>query len=192
MPDLSSNPPRKIDPQNWSEILDGTSRQGSRFIFRRTSELAFEICALKMLPEQRWLDIGCGTGHLAHRLSLAGADVVGVDRDLGMLEFARQRWSRSPLRQKLQWVLSSAERLPFGDCTIDGAVATSLTGYLPAMRPLFQEARRVLRPHGYVVISFTNRASLLLKLNYSAACWVTARSSLRPDRAYVFPVVGFR
>lgn len=190
MPDSGGDLSRELDPQKWSDILDDTSPEGSRFIFQRTIELAFESCESIIRPEQRWLDLGCGTGHLAYRLAMTGATVVGIDHDARMVEFARHRWSASMPRRRLQWVLSSAEHLPIGDGTIDGVVATSLAGYLPATRLLLGEMRRVLRPNGYAVISFTNRASFLLKLNHAAARWTAARSGSRPDRDYHLQAVA--
>lgn len=63
-------------------------------------------------------------------------------------------------------MVARAERLPLRDASLDGVVATSLLGCLQDPGRLFAEFRRVLRPGGHAVITFTNRSSLLLRLNY--------------------------
>jgi trans-aconitate methyltransferase len=42
--------------------------------------------------DERILDLGCGTGHLTHRIATAGADVVGLDAAPEMVERARERY----------------------------------------------------------------------------------------------------
>src|SRR5262249_49917586 len=41
---------------------------------------------------ERILDVGCGTGHLTHQISLSGADVTGLDRSAAMVEQARKSY----------------------------------------------------------------------------------------------------
>lgn len=51
--------------------------------------------ALEMLAPnkgERILDIGCGTGDLANKLSLLDVDVVGVDRSASMIENAKKKY----------------------------------------------------------------------------------------------------
>lgn len=158
----------ELDPYEWSQVLDDTSSAASRFIFQRAIEVTLELSQAILQNNQRWLDVGCGTGHLAQRLCAAGADVNGVDRDLAMLKFARHRWLRASADRELSWIRASAEHLPFGDATIDGLVATSLTGYMPNPRDFLKEVYRVLRSEGHAIITFTNRMSWLLKMNYFA------------------------
>lgn len=42
-------------------------------------------------PGERILDLGCGDGVLTERIAAAGADVLGLDADAGLLEKARAR-----------------------------------------------------------------------------------------------------
>lgn len=43
-------------------------------------------------PDERILDLGCGTGHLTHQISQAGAEVVGIDSAPDMIDAARRAY----------------------------------------------------------------------------------------------------
>lgn len=133
-----SLPPRlpagKFEPEEWDRMYDGPRASGRSFIFRRASELALGICGEIMLPGQRWVDLGCGTGHLMRACSDQGASLIGADHDVRMVEFARQRSADTPLCRNLRFIVAQAERLPFDDATIDGLIATSVMGCLTSPR----------------------------------------------------------
>ncbi|MFO1429192.1 MAG: class I SAM-dependent methyltransferase [Candidatus Competibacteraceae bacterium] len=151
-----------FDPESWNRVYDNP-HDIKDFVFRRGAELARDSCRELIRSGHRWLDLGCGTGQLMQWLSEAGACVVGVDHDLRMIEFTRRKAGG-----ELRGVVAQGERLPFGDATLDGVVATSVMGCIPEAKCIYAEMYRVLRPHGCAVLTFTNRASWLLKLNYLA------------------------
>jgi SAM-dependent methyltransferase len=164
-----------FDPQEWSRVYNEPQAGGKMFIFRRGCELALELCETLARPGQRWLDIGCGTGHLTAALHQTGACIIGADYDCNMIKFARQRTA--------MLVVAGAGSLPFADATLDGVVATSLIGCLPSPEKLFAETHRVLRDQGHAVMTFTNEASWLLTLNYLLANRPGRRESYRLHRA---------
>ncbi len=53
---------------------------------------------LAVRPGETVLDLGCGTGELAARIAEAGARVIGIDSDPGMIEAARRRLPGGDLR----------------------------------------------------------------------------------------------
>ena len=87
---------------------------------------------------------------------------MGIDLNPRMIGLARQNFPASP-----PLAVAFAERLPFGAGTLDGVTATSFLGCIPDAGPVFSEIQRVLRPDGHAVLTFTNRDSWLLKLNYA-------------------------
>jgi len=156
----------KFDPEEWSGVYDFSKRNNKNFIFRHGSELVEDTCSKISRPNELWLDIGCGTGDLAVKLSEMGLSVIGVDHDPRMIEFANKRFLWHSIVNRLTFTTAKAEFLPFVDNSTDGIVAASLAGCLSLPDKFFQEAYRVLRKNGFAIITFTNRTSLLLKINW--------------------------
>ncbi len=78
---------------DWAKFFDTFARQYDGEIFTKNTEveLRFLVEQLKLKPEQRVLDVGCGTGRHAVGLAVAGLEVTGVDISSGMLTVARER-----------------------------------------------------------------------------------------------------
>jgi ubiquinone/menaquinone biosynthesis C-methylase UbiE len=149
------------DPDQWAQVYESPRRSGLPFVFRRGAQIAREECLALATPGELWADVGCGTGHLAADLARAGLEVVGVDSDPEMVDFARRRFAHATGPRGPRFETAPAERLPFGDGTLDGLVATALAGVLDDLDGFLREARRTLRHGGIAAISFTNRSSAL-------------------------------
>jgi SAM-dependent methyltransferase len=94
----------------------------------------------------RLLDVGCGTGLLAQRLSQHGYDVVGLDLSYGMLLQGSAA---------LRYVQGDGAILPFADGAFDGAVTVAALHHIfePAkVAATIREMLRVTRPGGSLVI----------------------------------------
>jgi SAM-dependent methyltransferase len=89
-------------------------------------------------------DLGCGTGRY---LTQIGRPVAGLDVTAAMLELAARHGE--PL------VRGDLERLPFRDGALAGVFARHSYLHLPRERLAFAlgEARRVLRPHGLLLLT---------------------------------------
>jgi SAM-dependent methyltransferase len=95
------------------------------------------------------LDVGCGTGALAHRLAARGYAVVGVDPSEGMLDVMR---ARGPA---VAAVCASGTSLPFDAGRFDVVVTVAALHHIAApdaVRATLAEMVRVCRPGGRVVI----------------------------------------
>jgi SAM-dependent methyltransferase len=152
----------------WASVYDDPKLARRGYVFRRGLELASEACLRHASRGDLWLDAGCGPGHLATRLAGAGLRVIGVDLDAASVYGARDR-SREPPGRALHLLCADACAVPLAGGSVDGVVATSLAGCLPDVAAFLREAARVLKPGGWLVMTFTNRASLLLRLNAAAA-----------------------
>ncbi len=175
----------KFDPEQWSVIYDSSSRSNKDFTFKHGSELVEETCSKMCRPKELWLDIGCGTGYLSAKLSEMGLSVIGVDHDTKMIGFANKLFERNRKLNRLAFMTARAESLPIDDSTTDGIVAVSLAGCLSSPDKFFREAHRVLRKNGLAIITFTNRASLLIKINWCLnRAWYMMKKPADSDDRY--------
>jgi SAM-dependent methyltransferase len=113
------------------------------YLRKRTAFLA------QLVPTGSVLDVGCGTGLLARRLSGSGYRVVGIDPSEGMLEVMR---ARGP---EVQAVKASGDALPFPSDGFDLVVTVATLHHIAApdrVRGTLAEMIRVCRPGGRVVV----------------------------------------
>ena len=91
------------------------------------------------------LDVGAGTGAVSRRLVAAGASAGAGDASGPML--AHRASSRPPA------VVGDISRLPLVEGAVDGAAAAFVLNHLADPVAVLVEARRVVRPGGFIVAS---------------------------------------
>lgn len=96
------------------------------------------------LATQRWLDLGCGTGHFSRVLAARFPEAEGIALDLaeGMLRHAR------PLGGAQGFVAGDAEHLPLRDGSVDLIYSSLAVQWCADFPAVLAEAHRVLRPGG--------------------------------------------
>jgi phosphatidylethanolamine/phosphatidyl-N-methylethanolamine N-methyltransferase len=99
----------------------------------------------------RVLELGVGTGIALPRYA-PHVRVVGVDYSHDMLRRARARLNEKPLAHVEGLVLMDGARLGFADDTFDTVVAMFLITVVPDPEGVLEEARRVLKPGGELVL----------------------------------------
>jgi 2-polyprenyl-6-hydroxyphenyl methylase/3-demethylubiquinone-9 3-methyltransferase len=98
------------------------------------------------------LDLGCGKGRFARAIQARGCRVVGLDISRAMLAEACG----------VERVLATVRRLPFPPRSFDGIIAVEVLEHLEVLSrgAVLAEARRVLRPDGFLAILDKNVGSL--------------------------------
>lgn len=107
------------------------------------------IAELAPLCGARVLDIGCGTGFHLPRFVAAGAQVVGLEPHLPLVNAARSRIVSLPAAGV---VAGSAEAIPLPDNTIDVAHSRWAYFFGSGSEPGLAEVERVLAPGGIHVV----------------------------------------
>ena len=118
-------------------------------------EAIFRLAETK--PGERTIDIGCGTGIYTLALARRGVHVVGVDPSWEMIAIAREKLRRAGLPGL--FVLGSAEALPFRPGCFDLALAVTSLCFVRSPDQTIEEARRVLKPDGRLVLGELNHFS---------------------------------
>jgi ubiquinone/menaquinone biosynthesis C-methylase UbiE len=103
------------------------------------------------LPGASLLDVGCGDGALARRLSELGSWSVGLESSPGQI----QRAQSAKNGNRVPFVLGRGEALPFGDGRFDYVLFFNSLHHIPleAQEAALEEAARILRPGGRIYIA---------------------------------------
>jgi SAM-dependent methyltransferase len=102
------------------------------------------------LPGQRLLDLGTGTGLLAREFARRGCLVTGVDFSARLLAVAQRANAGEVVRPTYLRLRAEATRMPAASFDV---VAAGTSWHLFNRRNAASEARRLLRPHGRLVIA---------------------------------------
>jgi len=117
------------------------------------------------VPEdQKWLDVGCGTGALTQTiLGIASPrQVTGVDPSEGFVEFARGHI----LDKRASFVTGDARSLPGEDGSYDAAVSGLVLNFVPQPAQAAAEMARVTRSGGRVAAYVWDYADKMEMIRY--------------------------
>ncbi|MCR8983112.1 class I SAM-dependent methyltransferase [Brevibacillus laterosporus] len=132
-------------------------------------EVAFKghlVNQANLMPEQRILDLACGTGTLTLMLKQAQpeAEVTGLDADPNILSIARNKAEEHQVALTFQQGMSF--ELPFEDNHLDHAFSSLFFHHLTRemKRNTIQELLRTLRPGGEVhIIDFGKPHNVVMR-----------------------------
>lgn len=128
----------------------------------RTESEVLHPLLLEMLGEfrdKKVIDYGCGEGSLAKELADRGAYVLGLDKNLEMIQNAREKNQESRTRFDITYDNKTDQP----DKSIDAVVSNLVFMMVPSMeemKNIFDEIYRVLKRDGLFVFSITHPAFL--------------------------------
>lgn len=97
------------------------------------------------------LDVGCGTGYGSFYLSLFGHQVLGIDVNKDVIEWAESQFGRDGYR--LEFKQASATDIPAADERFGAVVAFELLEHIADPKAALEEIREVLAPGGVFLFS---------------------------------------
>ena len=137
---------------------------------------------ISSVPYEALLDVGCGTGFLIDLLAKRkNAKYCGVDLSDGMIRVAKGKAIHGA-----EFIVGSAERLPYPDECFDIVTCSQSFHHYPNPEKAMREARRVLKPGGFYILSDTGIGGIgawidnhiLFKLLKSGDCHTTDRQGI--------------
>ncbi|NJL92811.1 MAG: class I SAM-dependent methyltransferase [Anaerolineae bacterium] len=155
-----------MEPNNtWQTFFDRHASQymDEPFVKGTVMEVDFLVQHLQLAPDQRILDMGCGTGRHALELGRRGYQVTGVDLSEGMLAEAR-RVAQAEGLSSLTFEQADATRyttpLPFDRayCVCEGSLGLISTGNDPQVHDMavLRNLYNALKPGGRLLITVLN------------------------------------
>ncbi len=127
------------------------------------------------------LDLGCGTGHLTHKIAETGAQVVGVDASPSMIGQARQNFPN------LRFVLQDAAALTFNQ-EFDAVFSNAALHWMLDPAAVVNAVSKALRPGGRFVAEMGGKGNIQTIVN-AIQCVVLKYHPLPPSRQY-YPSVS--
>lgn len=125
---------------------------------RADSEVAVRneyLTLLGVVPGERVLDVGCGSGAVTRMLAqrvAPGGQAVGVDASSALLKVARELAEKSGISDTVEFEQGDCRSLPYTDASFDAVVAATTLSHVPDPRRALAEMVRVTRPGGRVGI----------------------------------------
>ncbi len=123
------------------EYEDKRFSRGGQLIDRREKRAV--LSALGPVEDKDVLEIACGTGRFTVMLAERGANVVGLDISLPMLQQGRRKAAAANTR--VDWLRGDAARLPFPDDSFDAVLAMRFFHLADTPASFLSELRRVSR-----------------------------------------------
>jgi demethylmenaquinone methyltransferase/2-methoxy-6-polyprenyl-1,4-benzoquinol methylase len=111
---------------------------------------------LDLSPDDRVLDVGCGTGFGTEGLLQYTDDVHGLDQSIHQMEKAFEKFGRT---DRVNFYRGDAERLPFAANSFDAVWSSGSIEYWPNPVDALAEFRRVVEPGGSVLVVGPNYPS---------------------------------
>ena len=119
---------------------------------------------IQLKSEETLLDIGCGPGNLLGILhgKHPNSKLIGLDVDPKILKIARNK-----LSDRIEFIESSATKLPFPDNSLDVVTSTLMIHHLKSYEKdqMIKEIYRILKPGGrFYLFDFSKPTNLFGKI----------------------------
>lgn len=106
------------------------------------------VDAVDVMPDERVLDVACGSGNTALAAARCFGRVTGMDFVPALLEHGRARAEAELL--EVEFVEGDAQELPFADASFDVTLSTFGAMFAPDQERTAAELLRVTRPGGRI------------------------------------------
>ena len=111
--------------------------------------------AVAARPGEVGLDVGCGAGHLACELArelAPGGRIIAIDKSRESVDASKARVVKEELAGTVEVRAGDATALEFPDESFDFVVAVQVYSFVPNVSRAIEEATRVLRKGGRVLV----------------------------------------
>src|SRR5262249_26689243 len=143
----------ELDTKSLDSIA--TRLEARRDSTRYMGMLREYLDAIDLTGAQRVLALGCGTGaevrEVLRRSNFQGR-VTAIDISADLVERGKGLAEQEGFAGRIEWLVGDAQELSLPDGFFDLVLAHTLVSHLPEPKRIVQQAARVVRPGGTVVI----------------------------------------
>ncbi len=153
--------------------------QGIRFRIRESRVLKF-LDSLNLKRHAKVLELGYGAGTTAMEVLRRGLDITGIDISQEFKNLATKNCKNIKTDAKFHFKVGNVENLDIKDNSFDCVLELGVLHYLQDPLACMKEAKRVLKPGGYFILTQNNK-------KYGVGC---IDSPLKIVRALIFLFIG--
>lgn len=132
--------------------FDSNYKSSSSFMER--FHVWVKLFSLFLKPDDKVMDLGCGSGIFSMYLAKTGCQVTGVDGSVAMIELCQEKNQYSN-------ATFLVETLPFHDVSRygnhDALIASSLLEYIDNIDLMLNQMNCLLKKNGYLFVSMPNQ-----------------------------------
>lgn len=153
----------------YNEVADRYDNRytGLRGVYYKQLEEDF-VFDLVDCKDKAILDLGTGTGRFAFSVSGRAKFVFGIDISDQILKVAQ---SKMRDEKNITFCLMSGTNLAFKDDSFDVVLSIGTFEYVEDLTPFLQEARRILKPKGFLIFSVHNKDKIIKLVNNLTYRW---------------------
>ena len=145
----------------WNEVYRERDLAGTIYQRRRETTLKW-VADLRLSPNSRIIDVGCGSGTTSVAIAAMGHSVWALDRVPAMLEQTRRHAEQGGVAEQVAPVLGDASAMKFNDGSFDLTIALGLLPWVSDPIRALAEMLRVTKSDGHLILSSDNAH----RLNY--------------------------
>ena len=132
---------------DWNSLL---YQEKHAFVWKYGENL-LEI--LNPQPNERILDLGCGTGQLTAKIAEAGAEVIGIDSAPEMIEKAQQNYP------ELKFQIADAKNFQLSQ-PVDAVFSNATLHWIPEADEVIANINKSLKPGGHFIAEFGGKGNV--------------------------------
>lgn len=136
----------------WNSTLYNTDHA---FVYKYGEDV---LALLNAQPNERILDLGCGSGQLTSKISEVAKEVIGIDKSPEMIADAKTRFSN--IEFQVADAASFSFKKPF-DAVFSNATLHWVTDYKQAAKAIYNN----LKPNGRLVAEFGGKGNVQTIVN---------------------------
>lgn len=150
--------------QHWNDVYEGESLEALHLRQRKERVLS-SIDSIGLSTGAKALDLGCGAGMTTLALLQKGFHVDAFDMSENMLGVAKRNCLQAGYRDEVSFVQGDAEDLRFPAEDFDLVVSMGLFGYVPDWEGVIRDVARIVKPGGYLLVTFQAKFGLSHMVN---------------------------
>lgn len=139
--------------RSGTKILDKIIHEGKYY----RGSLFLKTLKKYVSPNSTILDYGCGSGRMALMMARNGHKVSGMDHSIRLIEEALAL-DKEGCDISFELSIGNGEQL--SSDSFHAIVCSSVIEFVPDVAHLLSNFSRALKPGGFLIISFSNRASI--------------------------------